>query len=307
VRGDEGTHFLVAFQDLKNATEDSPDFLDAHWKDRDDLQQLCDRLDGYRRTFDIAEEWTPVAFTPHVPASASKARREYEERWQMIVSRIAGRELWLLFDELFPEGIDSDELAGDALGDDIEGWKNGARNEAGNITHAFSYLADRRSWDDDNDFEWVDEAQLSWDRLIKIVGLDLKGAFWRRNAIPHILFPSHVSNHYGPDRASIYRRLHDAARSFTFGAYLAALAMQRSVMEQLLEKHWNAERGHPSEANFHDQSQSSRAHRLWRLGNAALHREIDKLKNEELERELIKNFLLLRELIEGSPERARDD
>ena len=294
---------MVVFQDLKTATSDSPEFLEAHWKDRDDLQQICDRLQGYRRSFDIAEEWTAVPFTPHVPAAASKARREYDDRWRWIVARVADREWMALFDELFLDGFVEEESS-DPLGRDIEGWKSGARNDAGNIEHAFDYLADRRANDDDDDLEFLDDVGSSWNRLMKVVGFDIKGAFWRRSAIPHILFPSHVSSHYGPDHASIYRRLFDASRAFTFGAYLAALAMQRSVMEQLLEKHWNAERGHPSEADFRDQSQSSRAHRLWRLGNAALHREIDKLKNEELEREIIKNFLLLRELIEGSPERA---
>jgi hypothetical protein len=297
---------LVAFQDLKNATGDQPSVLEEQWKDRDDLQHLCDRLDGYRRSFDIAEEWTPVAFTPNVPAVASKARREYIEHWQALVARIAGRELWALFDELFVGNLDDDDSAADPLGRDIEGWKYGARNDAACIEQTFEYLINRRSWDDTDDFDWVDEVERAWDRLTNVAGLDLKGALWRRNAIPHILFPSHVSNHYGPEKASIYRRLHDAARAFTFGAYLAALAMQRSVLEQLLERHWGAERGHPSQADFENPAQSSRAHRLWRLGNEALHREIDELKSDKLERQIIENFLLLRELIEGSPERTRN-
>ena len=303
MRGDEGTLFLASFQELKNATTNSPSFLETHWKDREDLQQICDRLNGCRRSFDIAEEWTAVAFTPHVPAVVSKARREYDDNWRGVVARVADREFIALFDGLFPDGLFEEDETTNTLGREIEGWKSGARNDAGNITHAFDYLADRRANDDDNDLEFLDEVELSWDRLTKVVGFDMKGAFWRRSAIPHILFPSHVSSHYGPGHASIYRRLFEASRAFTFGAPLAALAMQRAVLEQLLERHWNAERGHPSDADFSEQSQSSRAHRLWRFGNAALHREIDQLKTDELECEVIKNFLLLRELIEQSPEK----
>ena len=304
MKGDEGTLFLVAFDKLRSLTDNSPAFLDANWRDRDDLKNLCRELDGYRRIFGAAEEWTHVAFTAHVPAAASKARRDFEARWQQLVTNIADHDFWALFGEEFLSQFLDAETLSDPLGKDIVAWQSGARNDAANIEYAFQYLLNQRSLDEDDDFDWVDETQSSWDRLIRVVGLDLRGIFWRRSSLPHILFPSHVSNQYGPERTSIYRRLHDAERAFIFGAYLAALAMQRSVLEQLLERHWNADRGHPSEAHFADQSQSSRAHRLWKLGNEALHRDIDRLKNDEIEREVIKNFMLLRELIEGSPERT---
>ena len=305
MRGDEGTQFLVAFQELKTASSDSPDFLEAYWKDRNDLQKICDRLQGYRRSFDIAEEWTAVPFTPYVPAAASKARREYDDRWRGIVARIADREWMALFDELFPDGIFEDNDSFDPLGRDIEGWKSGARNDVGNIEHAFEYLAERRANDDDNDLEFLDEIELSWNRLRKVVGFDIKGAFWRRSAIPHILFPSHVSSHYGPDHASIYRRLFDASRAFTFGAPLAALAMQRAVLEELLKKHWGSSGGIIRDANLPSLSHDSRADRLKRYGNDALHGDPEKLTADELDREVIKNFLLLRELIEAAPEKAK--
>lgn len=305
MRGDEGALFLAAFQALKNATTDSPAFLETNWRDREDLQQICDRLNEFRATFEIAEEWTAVVFTPHVPAAASKARRDFDDRWKSIVARIADREFMALFEGIFPEGLANAESASaDPLGDDIEAWKSGARNDSNNIRYAFDCLADRRDNDDNDDFEWVDEAQSSWNRLTKVVGLDMKGAFWRRSAIPHILFPSHVSSHYGPDHASIYRRLFDASRAFTFGAPLAALAMQRAVLEELLKKHWGSSCGIIRDANLPSLSLDARADRLKRHGNAALHGDPEKLTADELDREVIKNFLLLRELIEAAPEKT---
>jgi hypothetical protein len=301
VRGDEGTHFLAAFQELKNATTNSPAFLETHWKDREDLQQICDRLNGYRRSFDFAEEWTSVAFTPHVPAAASKARREYDDHWRRLVARVADRELMALFDELFPDELFEYDDSVDTLGQEIEGWKYGARNDAGNITHAFDYLADLRANDDDNVFEFLDEVELSWNRLMTVVGFDIREAFWRRSAIPHILFPSHVSNHYGPDHDSIYRRLFEASRAFTFGAPLAALAMQRAVLEQLLKGHWGSAKGWVRDANLPSLTLDARAERLKRLGDKALHGDPEKLSVDELDRQIIRNFLLLRDLIETAP------
>jgi len=301
MRGDEGVLFLADFEALKIATGDSPDQLDASWREREDLCRLCDRLANARFGFHLAEDWTPHAFTPHVPAAASRARRDYDLRWRRSVARVADRELSAIFDELFPDFIE-DEPSSDPLGDEIEGWKNEARNQAGHIDYGFACLADRRAGDDEGDLDWVDDAERSWQRLIGVVGLDLKGAFWRRASIPHILFPTHVSNKYGQQRASIYRRLHDASRAFTFGAPLAALAMQRAVLEQLLKAHWGADSGAIRDANLPTLSHGSRADRLKRHANAALHGDPERFTSDELDREVIKNFLLLRELVEQAPE-----
>lgn len=299
--GDEGTLFLADFEALKSATADSPATLEGLWREREDLAALCDRLAGYRRSFDIAEEWTPVAFTAHVPTAASRARRDYDERWRQPVARIANRTFAALFDSMFPDFVaDDDDPPGDPLDVEIENWKHLGKREASSIVHAFSCMADQRANDEFGDFEWVDDAQESWDRLRKIVGLDLKSAFWRRRAIPHILFPTHVSNRYGRKGISIYRRLHDAARAFIFGAPLAALAMQRAVLEELLKEHWGAERG-IQDANLPSLSHDARAHRLKRQANAALHGVPEDLTSDQMDREIVKNFLLLRELIEATP------
>ena len=293
-----GPQFLADFEALKIETADSPEQLEKMWRARDDLQHLCDRLAQARFSFHAAEDWTPRPFTPHVPPAASRARRDYDERWRRPVARIADRELMALFDELFPD-FEDDQASADPLGEEIEGWKNAAQNDAGSLEYALSCLADQRANDEHGDFDWVDEAERSWDRLMKFVGLDLQGAFWRRSAVPHILFPSHVSKQYGQKRASIYRRLQNAAQAFTFGAPLASLAMQRAVLEELLKSHWGAEKG-IRDANLSHQ-QDIRASRLKRLANEALHGDPETRSSEQLERSIVQNFLLLRELIEATP------
>lgn len=304
MKGDEGTLFLADYEALKTATNGSPDWLEANWRDRLDLQEICDRLDRYRRKFELAEEWTHLSYTPHVPAKAAKARREFEEYWQSIVSQVAMRNMLFLLDELL-DGIEIDDDqndVSDSLGLDIQGWKNQAKDDAGNIEHAMAYLSERRESDEFGDFEWLGDVEESWLKLMRVVGLDLKGAFWRRNALPHILFPSHVSAQYGVARASIYRRLVNAGRAFTFGAPLAALAMQRAVLEELLRKHWGADERMIESANLPELSWDSRAHRLKRLANEALHNDPEKLAPDDLDRAIIDNFLLLRILIENAPE-----
>ena len=304
MRGDEGTRFLVDFEALKTETGNSPAMLEASWREREDLKALCDRLAEQHRSFHWTEDWTPFAFTSHVPAAASRARRDYDERWQRAVARVANRELLDLFENIFSTIDFAEDDAGDPLERDIEGWKYGARSEGRNIDYAFDCIADQRANDEHGDFEWVDDAQRSWERLKRVVGLDVEGAFWRRAAIPHILFPSHVSNHYGPESASIYRRLLDAGRAFTFGAPLAALAMQRAVLEELLERHWGSPKGIVQGANLPSLSHDARATRLKRIANKAMHGEPEQLTAHEIDREIVKNFLLLRELIEAVPDRG---
>ncbi|MBP8234794.1 MAG: hypothetical protein KAY22_21100 [Rhizorhabdus sp.] len=303
MRGDEGAAFLADFAALKQAVEDSPEKLASSWRDRGEIQSLCDRLDGYRRSFEAGEEWTPVPFTAHVPAGASRARREYDERWRSVVANIADRDLLDLLAGLMSSfEIETSDPTGDPLAVNIEDWKARATEDASNVRYAFTALADRRAQDEYDDFDWVDDSVRSWDRLMGAVGLDLHGAFWRRRAIPHILFPTHVSNQYGGRQISIYRRLLDAGRAFTFGAPLAALAMQRAVLEELLKRHWGSDRGHIRDADLPTNMHDARAERLKRIANIALHKNPDNLAGDELDREIIKNFLLLRELIEASPE-----
>lgn len=301
MRGDEGALFLADFEALKDATGDCPTTLEERWRDSKVLQQLCDRLAGYRLSFFVAEEWSPIAFTPHVPAAATRARRDYDDRWRMVVGRVADRELLDLFDTLMDESSFDEPRTGDPLDQDIEGWKYGAGSDARSIEYAFDCIADQGANDDSEDFEWVDDAARSWDRLKRFVGLDMEGAFWRRSAIPHVLFPSHVSKHYGQHHASIYRRLFDAGRAFTFGAPLAALAMQRAVLEELLEMHWGSPKGWVRDANLPSLSHDARANRLKRLADKSLHGEPESMTAHELDREIVKNFLLLRELIELAP------
>lgn len=299
----EGERFLAVFGELKDAVGDRPDELAARWENDERLQMLCDEIYGLIRLFEVQEEWSPYSFTHHVSPAGARARREYDERWRTVVSRIEGRFLFSLLEDLLrgseeaPEGNEPR----DRLGEDIADWKDQAEEDAKAIEQFVDFACSHREVDEFGDLDWVDASVRAWDRL-KIAGLDLQGALWRRRAIPHVLVPSHVAKHYGASRASLYRRLHQAGRAFIFGAPLAALALQRAVLEEVLRTHWGSEKGVIRDANLPELSWDSRATRLKRLANEALHSDPETLPADQLERAIIENFLLLRLLIEHAPE-----
>lgn len=297
----EGARFLSAFAELKSRVDDSPERLVEMGADDERTQQLCDELYGLARGFEIAEDWSALAFTPHVPPASAHARRDYEERWSRRVAYVATRWLNPLLSDLFGEGKPNFERQTDELSVEIENWKYEAEKERNLLEQAFDYLQCHYDIDEDGDLDWAANALWAWDRLRKVAGLDVEGALWRRRALPHTLVPTHVANRYGQNRASLYRRLHQAGRAFVFGAPLAALALQRAALEELLQEHWGAEKGHVRSAKLPELSWDSRADRLKRLANEALHSDPEKLTKEQLDRSIIENFLLLRLLIEHAP------
>lgn len=304
-RGTEGARFLALFSALKAAASDSPDKLAESWESDERLQELCDEIYSLVRGFEAQEEWSPYSFTHHVSPAAARARRDYDERWRSVVARVEGRFLYGLLEHLlqgFDDPPDENEPR-DKLAEDIADWKDQAEEDAHAIEHVIDFASSHREVDDFGDLDWVDGGLRAWDRL-KVAGLDLQGALWRRRAIPHVLVPSHVAKHYGASRASLYRRLHQAGRAFIFGAPLAALALQRAVLEEVLRTHWGSERGVIRDANLPDLSWDSRATRLKRLANEALHSDPETLSADQLDRAIIENFLLLRLIIEHAPERV---
>lgn len=308
-KGAEGERFLAAFGRLKAAVEDDPTRLDTDWEDTDQVPGLCDELASLVRRFELLEEWSPLAFTNNVSAASAKARRDYDDRWREPVWKVANRKLLAVMDEFLADLIDvEDEPTEDAetpdidvLGASITEWKDDASEEASQIDQMIDYVSMKRDMDDHGDFDWVEESLVAWDRL-KVSGLDLAGTLWRRRALPHVLVPVHVAKHYGASRHSLHRRLHQAGKAFVFGAPLAALALQRAVIEEVLDKHWGAGKGWVRDANLPELAWEVRAHRLKRLANDALHGDPEKLSPDELDRSIIENFLLLRLLIEQSPE-----
>lgn len=299
----EGERFLVAFQALKTATHDDPDRLKETWRNDARLQKLCDEVSDMIAVFLRIESSARQSFTPHVPAAAIQARADYESRWQSVVGEVTSRDWEWLFADIAKDWDSSTEAAfdGDFLAEEITAEKRNAKSAARSLEHIIDYAAEKRADDGDNFFEWAEEGLEAWHTLKSQCGLDVSGALWRRRMVPHILIPSHVSARYGSGNASLYRRLIQAADAFVFGAPLAALAMQRAVLEQVLKDHWKADKGHIRNANLPELAWDSRADRLKNRAGEALHASTDKLKGDGLDRMILENFGLLKLLIENVP------
>jgi len=301
--GNEGSRFLLAFQTLKHAVCDDPHLLSSRWRDDPKLQKLCDELSSMIHVFVRTEDAARLAFTPHVPAAAIAARSDYEVRWQGIVSDVVNREWEDLLAEFLeaPDTLNEQPEQRDLLADEIQMHKRSAKSLAASLEAVLDYAEEKRADDEDGNFEWMEEGFEAWQTLVSQCGLNVAGALWRRRMVPHILIPSHVSKRYGSGNASLYRRMLQAADAFVFGVPLASLAMQRAVLEQVLKDHWDAERSHIRDANLPNLSWDSRADRLKRRANEAMHESTDHLKGDELNRLIIESFGLLKLLIENAP------
>lgn len=159
-------------------------------------------------------------------------------------------------------------------------------------------------------FEWVRKSHES--------GLDLRGILRRRALVPFVHFPRHVSRRLqGGDEPSVYNNLRQAHDAFIFGAPFAALALMRSVMERVLRSNYGAS-GADLDALIRSAARrlppaasAAALDRLRRRANAVLHdRETSndapawsRSSVREAELDMLSLLGVLRNLIEGAPER----
>lgn len=309
-----GDRFLADFNRMKQLVGNDPANLDASLEVSDEVEALCKEIAWHVRIFERVERSSPLAFTDHIAPASISARREYDGRWKSAVQIVADKDLMafvrsLLEDMPEPAAKVADEQVGargDELSAAIADWKYEANERSKWLSQIIELAAAKLEEDDCGDFEWISDGLEAWDALTTS-GLNVTDTLWRRRAVPHILIPSHVAKHYGKEGASLYIRLKDAGTAFAFGAPLAALAMQRAVMEEMLTKHWGArktEKGYRIEdANLPELAWDARAGRLKRLANNALHNEPGQMTSDELDHSIVQNFHLLRLLIENAPVR----
>lgn len=246
--------FLMLFDALRHATQDSPERLKAFYLQHQALTTAANALfvfigigDFERRVFH-----SPKKYHPQVPKGFEKSFKEYKKRWEP--------ELYATILPLLYERLGAD--VGD---EDIEGFRRlsvaevdkpdpetedhfnplkhdgaAAFRMALDVAESIANLADT------NDAHIVNiEARIgleAYDYLAKTIGFDLEGVFRRWRKVPVILMPAHVSNRHGLDeRGSIYELIDDAVRAYVFGAPAAAMAMCRAILEMLLKEHYGLE------------------------------------------------------------------
>jgi hypothetical protein len=243
-------------------------------------------------------------FSAPVDPKFIEAWRDYEARYASPIASIFLSDMGL---DLGPSPIENKSKA-DFLWETAD---DDAKDQAKAIEGAIDFANDQAT-DDWRDFpdgfrESIEEGTSVWNRLAKETGFDLRGIFRRRELVPFVLIPRHVSQHHGEaEKLSPLNHLRQAHDAFIFGVPFAALALMRSILETTLKAHYHANgkdlaelidncRGLPRDAS------KPALHRLCRLANDILHFNYKGWLPADFERELLSLLIVLRALIEGVP------
>lgn len=310
---EEVARFLTLFAKVKECCNDLPDELAAASKDNASVKGLCVDLCLVAYELRRHERRRRELFSAPVNPAFQGAWRDFEGRFDWAVT-----DIWL--DGLL--SMASTTESGKAPRGELR-WQSAdsdAVEQARAIEEAISFAYDQAS-DDHRGFsdefrEAIEEGSASWDRLRIDAGFDLRGVFRRRELVPFVLVPKHVSQKYGDsDAYSLLKSLQQAHEAFVFGVPLAALALMRSILEAVLRDHYGAEgknldqRIRNAATNLPAGASQAALDRLRKMANAILHldvanaREFPRIDEGKLEREIVSLLLVLRALIEGVPER----
>jgi hypothetical protein len=307
----EVVEFMMLFTRLKDWCDDEPDGLADFAESDSSIKEVCTKLALRAGLLRMSERRGRVLFASPVDPNFLAAWRDYEGRYQTVLSKI-----WL--SDLFAELATEDAIAtpipdqrwedADAEGEDLASGIEGA------ITFAQANIDQEHRWADQPEFErQVLDGLNAWERFKEETDFDLRGVFRRRLLVPFVLIPRHVAaKHSASDKHSMLRNLQQAHDAFIYGATYAALALMRSVMESVLRDHYGAngrdleERIRNSSRHLPPEANEAALHRLRKLANGILHLDQDrdeglpKLDDIRLEKEIVSLLFVLRALIEGA-------
>lgn len=307
----EVIEFMTLFARLKLFSNDTPEDLADLAASDSSVMDLCTQLHPAAHFLRMNERRARVLFAAPVDPAFLAAWRDYEERYEHIVS-----DIWL--SDLLPE-LDSGEPSSVSKAD--RQWDNAdyeAGEQASGIAEAISFaqfnVDQEDRWIDRPDFiERIEDGIAAWDRLQDDTGFDLRGVFRRRALVPFVLVPRNVAAKYGSaETLSMLKNLQQAHDAFVFGATYAALALMRSIMEAVLRDHYRAdgkdlrERIRNARGRLPRGANDAALHRLRKLANAILHLDQEKdeglpsLDEVRLEKEIVSLLYVLRALIEGA-------
>lgn len=302
---DEVIRFMTLFQKLRDWIDDNPNDLEKLAADDEVLKRLCNDL-GFAATFlSMNEKRQRRLFSAPVDPKFIVAWRAYEERYASPISGIFLTDIGLDTGASPVENKSRADFLWEAADDD-------AKEQSSAIEGALDFAYDQAT-DDWRDFgegfrESIEDGKAAWDRLAAETGFDLRGVFRRRELVPFVLIPRHVSQYHGAaEKLSLLTHLQQAHDAFVFGVPFASLALMRSILETTLKTHYCTTgkdlaelidncRGLPRDAS------KAALHRLRHLANDILHFNNEKVRlPADFEREILSLLIVLRALIEGVP------
>ena len=295
--------FMVSFQKLRDLVDDDPSGLEALASTDEVLASLCVEVVEFALSISMNERKRRQLFAAPVDPNFIPAWRRYEDKY---AAPLAG--VWL--------GLDPGTVISNSEPPQQTQWRvanEDAAAQAKAIETALQF-ADEQADFGYSDFpegfpEQMKDAMAAWGQLVGQAGLDLQGAFRRRELVPFVLIPRHVSSHYGTgEPISLLTHLQQVHDAFVFGLHYAALTLMRAVLELCLVRHYGA-----TGNDLAEKINSVRAlpvgvagralHRLRERGNEILHlgdaARVSVPRDQE--REILSYLYLLRALIEGAP------
>lgn len=303
--------FMTSFQRLHDTIDDDPTGLEHLPAGDEDLTKLCNDLLDAAVELTKSERHGRHRFTaPANPDFIPKWRR-YEEHYSKPVTRVWLRSLgfepsvhhtvghlspesmWPIADETAKAQVDAIRLAMDLAYDDATNNRSDLQSSR-DITYGIG----------------------AWHDLLNTTSLDLQRTFRRRELVPFVLVPRHVSAKYGSTEApSLLSHLEQAHNAFVLGLDSAAFALMRATLETCLRRHYAAAgdglREMIDSVNLRSLPvgvSHGALHRLRERANSILHSNhgnfdsaVGKDRDKELEKEILRHLYVLRALIEGTP------
>ena len=306
----EVIEFMMLFARLKDWS-DEPDGLADQAEADSSVKELCSQLSLAAFLLERNERKKRQLFAAPVDPKFLLAWRDYEERYQTILSHIWLSELLSDIGDIEASDIPNADVRWDNA--DVEAMEQ-ASGVAKAINFADENIGQEDRWADQPEFvEYIQEGVAAWERLSEQTGFDMRGVFRRRALVPFVLVPRAVANRYGgTEKPSMLKNLQQAHEAFVFGAPYAALALMRSIMEAALRDHYKADGRDLNERINNSNWQPPRGinrpalHRLRLLANEIMHLDptkearLPKMDDEKLEKEIVRLLLMLRTLIEGT-------
>lgn len=233
------SEFLLAYHDLIRLAENNPVDLALRARSDPALQGACDRIAAAASTLRFKERYSDQQYAANVPQAEIDARRQYELRW---AANVASTDLLLAaLSSSLPEPHAQQDDQNDPFQEKLDSAVDWAKYNASSLNELMQYIRDRvasaSEWDELP--ECLDDGLRIWDELRLRSGFDAFEVLARLELVPFVLIPSDVSTHHGTgELISLFSRLRDAQRAFIFGCYLSSAALQRALLEDVLQRHY---------------------------------------------------------------------
>lgn len=296
--------FMTLFAKLRGLISNKPEGLDVLAANDPVLKKLCLDIDMEAMFITMNERRYRELFTAPVDPKFVAAWRDYEARYALLLSGIFLTDL----------GLDTSDVS-ISKGNEFDiRWENAdhdAKTQARVIEESLAFAEEQVSQEfrdfPDNFKTSIEDGVEAWKSLCDNTGFDLRGIFRRRELVPFVLIPRHVSNVHGhPEKLSLFTHLKQAHEAYIYGVPFAAIALMRSVMEVMLKEHYHSF-GNDLEKMIDNCKDLPKGvtvgalHRLRKLANDVLHLNDKERIPKDMEKELLGLFFVLRSLIEGAP------